>query len=86
VGRTTSRYCTLAGLGISVVSVCCSDNHSDRAVEGVGLVRLDTGVDGSYPRQGMVVCPRLLVLCSTVYVEALCPACPLFRESYQRSK
>jgi hypothetical protein len=34
----------------------------ETSVSGVGLGRLDIGMAGSNPAQGMVVCPRLSVL------------------------
>jgi hypothetical protein len=40
--------------------------HSGRAVWGVGLGRLVTGIVGSNPTQGMDVCPPLSVLCFPV--------------------
>jgi hypothetical protein len=40
--------------------------HSGRAVWGVGLGLLVAAIVGSNPAQGMVVCPRLSVLCCPV--------------------
>jgi hypothetical protein len=39
---------------------------SGRAVWGVGLGRLDTGIAGSNPAHGMDICPRLFVACCPV--------------------
>jgi hypothetical protein len=52
----------------------------------VGFDRLDTGIEGSNPVQGMDVCPRLSVLRSLVHAEALRWADPPSKESYQMSK
>jgi hypothetical protein len=49
------------------VAVCkINAGHSGRAVWDVGLDRLDSGIIGSNPAQGMDVCPRLSVLCCPV--------------------
>jgi hypothetical protein len=65
-------------------TVCAG--HSGCSVQGVGLGRLDTGIVGSNPTQGIDVCPYLSVLCCLVSVEALRRANPPSKESYQLSK
>jgi predicted secreted protein len=59
---------------------------SGRAVWGAGLDRLDTGIVGSNPAQGMNVCPLLSACCCPLQVEALRRADHSSKESYHMSK
>jgi hypothetical protein len=44
--------------------------------------RLNIGIAGSNPAQGMDMCPRFSVLCWPVLVETLCWTDPPTKESY----
>jgi hypothetical protein len=63
-----------------------NEDLSGRAVWGVGLGCLDTGIAGSNPAQGMYVCPRLSVLFHPVKAQALRRADHPSKESCQMSK
>jgi hypothetical protein len=54
---------------LTLMFIYCTYSVADlsgRAVWGLGLDRLDTGIVGSKLAQGMDVCPRLSVLCCPV--------------------
>jgi hypothetical protein len=50
--------------------------HSSRAVWGVGLDRLYTGIVSSNPAHVMNVCPHLSVLWCPIHLQALCRVDP----------